>query len=296
MFRWILIFCSAAVFAPLFGHMDPPGEVHPTVVVVGDEFRVYFADISERPTEGRHGYFRVYSQEGSSKGGRREAGEEVLNQIYREPELGLPEELTGRWRTFLNAFYIFPEWRRKHEGRPFYLIANEERHIRKELQWPVPNVDIVEDFVVTDSDLALLVTREIEGGRGKTDLWLCHFDRRSGDLIRESRIGSPSFIYSFPGVSRLIQRDDGVFFVWNESIGSGECLHLARYDLQEHTLSDRPLTFPSTWNIHISIEAIGDVLCVAYHGVKRELSVEFIRLSEIFTLAGRSEGPKADPN
>jgi hypothetical protein len=290
MCRWILVFFSAAALVPLFGHMSPPGEIHPTVVVVGDEFHVYFFDNLEPRTEGLAGYFRVFSREGSPKGDRKEVSEEVLlNKVYREPELGLPEELTGRWRKFRHAFYIFPEWRRKHEGRPFYLIASEERHVRKELQWPVADVDIVEDFVVTDSDLALLVTREIEGRSGETDLWLCHFNKRSGELIRESRIGAPSFIYSFPGVSRLIQRDGEIYLVWNERMDSGERLHLAHYDLKKLTLSDRPLPYPSTWNIHISIDAIGETLCIAYHGVGRELSVEFVQLNEIFMPAGRSE-------
>lgn len=265
--------------------MDPPGETYPTVLVEGDQFHVYFRDNSLEAPEGNNFFRRIYNADGELLVDRAVAPDGPVIAAKRAPDLGLPEELTGRWRKVGRAFYIIPEWDRKHHGQPFYLVANENRHIRRDLKWTTANVDVVEDFVVTATDLVLLVTRRIEGpatNDWRTDLWLCHFEKHSGELLKELRIGVPSFIYSFPGTSNLLQHGSDVLFVWNEGGDQDrrEILHLARYNLSAKTVHDRSLPFQSTWNTSISINAIGDTVCLAYHGISRELAVEFVPTAE----------------
>jgi len=267
----------------LVAHQDPLGEIHPLVRLEQNQFHVYFGDNREmRDGETIALFKRIYDASGSLVRDRTKAVLEKPSEDDTPFNLPLPEELTGCWQKFGGAFYIVPQWPRKHAGRPFYLVATSERHLRHELQWPLANVDVVEDFVVDESSIVLLVTRIVTKAPRETDLWLCHFNKHSGELLRELRVGGPSFIYSFPGTSRLLQRGDRILFVWNEATDNRERLHVARYELSTRKLDDHALPFPSTWNISISIEVLGNTLCLAYHGVSTQLAVHFLRLDELF--------------
>jgi hypothetical protein len=94
------------------------------------------------------------------------------------------------------------------------------------------------------------------------------------------KVGDTSFIYYYPGVSNLVFNKGYVYLIWDQYKNEGESdqLHLVRYNLRNGEYNDTPLSFKSTWNISISLRESPEVLCLAYHGVNHDISVEFLPL------------------
>ena len=223
---------------------------------------------------------------GKSLGDRVRIQEDEFNGYFEMPEIVLPEELQGKYKKFNNSFYIFPDWRRKHKGTPFYLIADDKEYIKKTLDWGVHSIDIVEGFIVTQNSMVVLATviknNDVETLFPKTDLWMFHFNKFDGKIIFSKKIGDPTFIYSFPGTSNVIEKNQKVFFVWNKQAQMNHeeiSLHLVQYDIASKSFSDTLLPYKSTWNISISIGATLRHICLAYHGISPEISVEFLPIN-----------------
>lgn len=274
--------------ARAFAHQDPLGEVHPEVVVVGRQFQVFYTDNSITPsvTPSDPITFRhIFDERGKLVRKSEVVPSDRIVKLEDQPRITLPEPLTGVSHRFKQSDFIVPQWSRKHQGKPFYLVADAQRYIRKELQWGGTLIDIVQDFIVTESDLIMLATKQRPKPAPSTahvDLWIFHFDRSSGSMAGQQRLGDPTFIWDFPGTSNLTLTNNFVRVVWNEAARTvgNPTLHLATYDLSGKTLEDRPLPFASHWNTKISIAAIADTLCLAYHGVSPKLAVEFINLRQ----------------
>lgn len=281
----VLVSLTAGLVS-ILAHMDPVGEVHPEVLVAGKQFQVFYSDNSlsrsnspSAPTIFR----RVFDDRGTMVQDSEVVQSDRIPQTGNRPRIALPEPLNGITHRFKQSEYIMPEWQRKHQRKPFYLVADDKRYIRKELQWLSTSIDIVQDFIVTEFDLVVLATKlkpDHTPSTSEVDLWIFHFDRSTGSIVSEKRLGDPTFIYNFPGTSKLSLTESLVRVVWNEAPkpAGTPILHLATYDVSTRILSDRPLPFASTWNISISIGVVSDVLCLAYHGVSPKLAIKFIDL------------------
>jgi hypothetical protein len=269
--------------------VDPSGEIHPSVIEINQQFHIKYVDyipIKENENEYEYVAFKkIYNKSGKITGNRSRLKENEYSEYEELPKIKLNEELQGRFRKFEKKFYIFPEWIRKHKGKPYYLIADEKEFVTKALDWGDFTIDIVEDFVVTTEYFTIIATVFKDGNNDilfpKTELWMFNFNRNNGKLLFSKKVGDPTFIYNFPGVSNVIIKKGSVFFVWNKSNkDDGKIkLHLVNYNLNTQKYIDRSLPFESTRNISISIGANDNLICLAYHGISSEMAVQFIPIN-----------------
>lgn len=272
----LLMACSRVA-----AHQDPLGEIYPHVVVSDRQFHVYYID-SSKPVSlaAPISYRRMFDARGQTVS---KLGTIVARPAPLRPRVSLPEHLTGHTRRVADFDYIVPEWPRKHKGRPFYLVANDKTYVRRELDWPDDQISNVEDFIISDSSFVVLATRlkpAATSGMNGADLWLFDFNTSTGSLVRSQCLGTPAFIYDSPRTSGLVVDSGVVRVVWLEANEETNrlVLHLGSYDLARKSFADRILPHATHWNTSISIGVIGDVLCLAYHGVTPKLSIEFVDL------------------
>jgi hypothetical protein len=101
-------------------------------------------------------------------------------------------------------------------------------------------------------------------------LFLNHFDRRRFKLPDTVQITAPntlSFIWTFPVVSNLVQVNERYCIAWpryNRTASRYECV-ISTWKPGEKEPTEIIVDEPADWNSHLSLAAIGDRLCLAYH-------------------------------
>ena len=170
-------------------------------------------------------------------------------------------------------------------GKPSLERVSESKIEQVELDWQSHYIDVLEDFALSEDSVFVLATAVIgepQKYNSETDLWIFHFSIGSGQLIKAIRLGVPSFIYNFPGVSNLDTNGDLITVVWNATNEdySKNILNLGIYGLSDGSFRTETLHYPSTWNISISIASLGDILCIAHHGATEKISVNFKKIRQ----------------
>jgi len=222
---------------PALAHQDYAGDVHPRVAVENGQFAIYFTNNRDRSA-----YKMVVSTTGAVVSPRR-----ALGKATQDGGSPVRRQHAGR-------SYTFPAWEREHNGKPFYLVAEGKGAARRvELPWPARTVKIVHDALVSDREIVLLAT---------PDLQLFRFARGGGGFAKH-RLGEPYRIYDFPRASNLAVHRDTVVVCW---IDKAQRL-LASDWAPARGKSKTVVLAPKTdWNTTLAIGVIGDVLLLAYHG------------------------------
>lgn len=270
-------------------HEDPIGEIHPYVFVNGQEFHILFwdntntkpLDLLPSPT-----YRKIYSSSGDLKKKREEIPkDEALSYMKGSSPRFLLNDSDAKIQIDDGVKFAIQRWHFMHPGKPSLEKLDGEQWSEVLLSWGDHFIEEVSDFLISDSNLFIVATSALDKKRTleseKLVLWLFHFELENGSLIHESKIGKPSFIYTFPAVSNLDLNGDIISVVWNtvDKVSFENTLHLGRYNTQGRNFSAREFPFESTWNTRISIASIGDTLCIAYHGIEEEISVHFENLN-----------------
>lgn len=238
------------------GHSDPWGDIHPQVSVVDGRFSIVF---NTSLPDGRSDYSdekpvhrMIFEADGSlfaprhpleRKRSWREMG--LVGLYCREMRLG-------------GSTVVFQG---NSSGRPDYLLKSPDgRTTRVRLPWPKEMaLYLFEDALVTAEGIAIT-------GKEREPLkfyWFAHGETAAPVVLT---IGDTACIYDFP-VASNIAFAGGRFWVAHMRLVGGEDLKLALWSWKPGEKDGRVeiLDSPAHWNSHLSMAAIGDRLCLAYH-------------------------------
>lgn len=257
--KWLSLLIVCAVLTPinLTAHSDPSGDVHPKVQVENDNFAIYFNDNStsarSAEIEAPDTVYRVvYSPLG-----------ELLAPRHRghdiDPEtLGFSRDANVA-RVGDDVIEVTGLSNRAAEPAGYVLTRGSATEKRL-LPWPADRPGGVESVVATTDALC------VASAHGNK-LYLHQFSRTDPTRFKSVVIGEPAFIYMFPIASNLIAVD-GRFWIgwvrWNRA----EKKHETVLSVWNETMAEpvhHVLHEPSDWNSHLSLAAIGQRLCLAYH-------------------------------
>ncbi len=239
------------------GHADPSGDTHPNVQVIDGNFAVVF--VPGRTGKEPYDYTAseavvrmIYSSEGKLIAPRH-----PLDRKRFHGESG-PVGIYGRQFSFGESRVIF----QGRSVKPGYVIRSPKGDLEKvRLPWPEETqLSLFEDVNFTPDGLA------ITGKEDPDDLRFYWFEHDSVKPPVVQMIGGTSTIYDFPVASNLAfaggrfwvafirprETDGWDLVLWSWKPGEAE----GRFEV---------LDSPAHWNCQLSMAAIGDRLCLAYH-------------------------------
>jgi hypothetical protein len=239
---------AVAAFVLLTGteavaHRDYAGDTHPFVVVEQGRFVIHFTN-----NQDRRNYRMVLSA----------AGEIVSPRSAVSAAEFADYEARYKRRELEGRRYVFPQWERQHQGKPFYDVLETGRPAQRvQLPWGSRKVNIVHDALVTSQEVVLLVTPELQ---------LCSFTRtgpRAAGPV-SLRLGEPYRIYDFPIASNIARFRQAYLVCW---IDKSQRLLLTWWNPVTGRHQTVELEAKTDWNTAISIAVAGDTLLIAHHGL-----------------------------
>jgi hypothetical protein len=259
------------------GHSDPWGDIHPQVSVVDGRFAIVFntslpdrvADYSdEKPV-----YRMIFEADG-----RLFTPRHPLERRRSWQEMA-PVGLYGREMRLGDSTVILQG---NSSGRPDYLLKSADgKTTRVRLPWPKDlSLHLFEDAVVTAEGIAIT-------GKEREPLkfyWFAHEETVAPVVLT---IGTTACIYDFPVASNIAFAGGRFWVAFMRPEGS-EDLKLALWSWKPGEKDGRVeiLDSPAYWNSHLSMAAIGDRLCLAYHC---EVPVSSDRNARIVTVFRKAE-------
>lgn len=249
----ILAFWSRSI---VFAHMDPEGEVHPSVFVEDGKFVVYYR-INKADGNGKtkSEFCREYSASGK--------------QLKWTRRASIPDEIERKNRAT----------QRRTDGAREYRIdssiwsvtvfeAGEESEIHS-LVWPEgrPPFEFHHDYAVAGGRIFILAYPEAAQPDQRKILTLYSFDTVHFRLIEATTFGGVAAIYHRPTASPLLPVGDRLVFAW---MGTPEGASEPQFSftvLDPLDLSRETTSLEGTylWNTSISLAAIGNRVCIAWH-------------------------------
>jgi hypothetical protein len=154
------------------------------------------------------------------------------------------------------------------EGKPGYLLRSADGKITPvALPWPkVVSLSLFEAVAVTAEGIA------ITGKENRTDLKFYWFPFGSTASPTILNLGPTVCIYDFPVASNPVFAGGKfwVAFMGGDEEEGATKLFLWSWKSGEKEAKKEVLDSPGFWNSHLSMAAIGDRLCLAYHCETRE--------------------------
>jgi hypothetical protein len=248
-----VVFCLTGVSS---GHSDPWGDIHPRVSVVDGRFAIVFnTSLPDRVSD--------YSDEKPVQrmifevDGRLFAPRHPLERRRSWQEMG-PVGLYGREMRLGDSTVILQG---NSSGRPDYLLKSADgKTTRVRLPWPKEiALHLFEDALVTAEGIAI-TGKELEPLKF---YWFAHEETVEPFVLT---IGTTACIYDFPVASNIAFAGGRFWVAFMRPEGS-EDLKLALWSWKPGEKDGRVeiLDSPAYWNSHLSMAAIGDRLCLAYH-------------------------------
>lgn len=238
-----------AVFSPVArGHEDPAGDIYPKVTVVDGNFSIVF----NRTTE--NGFFQtIYSPGGELL--KAPHAIDKVEEYSRNGPVGLyGEEVSSGDKTLV--------FKGDKQAKPGYLQRSADGTVaRVELPWPKEvSLTLFEAVAVTKEGIA------ITGKENRKDLKFYWFPFGSKAAPTILDLGATDCIYDFPVASNpaFAGGKFHVAFMRTEK-DSGTKLYLWSWKPGDREGKEVALDSPGFWNSHLSMAAIGDRLCLAYH-------------------------------
>ncbi len=244
------------------GHQDPWGDIHPQVKVMDGKFAIDFNNSSRNRdsdySEEKPLMRVIYNADGTLFAPRHPIGRKRSHT-----EMG-PAGLYGMTVTLGESTLIFGSER---SSQPGYILKRADGNLSKvALPWPEKTfLDLFEDVIATPEGIAI-TGKGIEDNRDETlgFHWFPHGG--TGPPVKVD-IGKTACIYDFPVASNLAFAG-GRFWV-GLMRPADEKIKLALWSWKPGEKEGR-VEFPDSpgdWNSHLSLAAIGDRLCLAYHCV-----------------------------
>jgi hypothetical protein len=238
------------------GHSDPWGDIHPQVSVVDGKFAIVFntslPDKASNYSDGKPVHRMIFEADG-----RLFAPRHPLESKRSWREMG-PVGLYGGEMRLGDSTVVFHG---NSSGRPDYLLKSPDgKTTRVRLPWPkAVSLYLFEDAVVTAEGIAIT-------GKEREPLkfyWFAHGETVAPVVLT---IGDTACIYDFP-VASNIAFAGGRFWVAHMRLVGVEDLKVALWSWKPGEKDGRVeiLDAPAHWNSHMSMAAIGDRLCLAYH-------------------------------
>ena len=223
-------------------HQDPMGDVHPEVRVEKGNFAIYFRSNDERTgVEDPPQLRMVYSPEGKLLSPRHYAPKDVR-------EIDKQRSSAGR----IN----------ESDGKPSYTLTVQGREEQHRLPWPEGvRISILHGSILGEHAVILAAKT------GSDSLSFYHYSRDHFRLPSVVAIGSPVKIYDFPIASNIVYAGERYWIAWvraKENQLGFESI-LTSWRPGDVRASEIVLEGPADWNEHLSMQAHGNVLCLAYH-------------------------------
>ena len=267
-FIFIVLVSSVAL-----AHQDDAGDIHPSVRVEDGRFAVYF-----RNTTDEQSYKSVVAADGTFVSRRQKS--EPPPEIA--PPIDLDEELEGINVPTQEAFYVFPEWERKHHGKPF-MVKIEGREVAKiPLGWGDKHVSMIHGAAIS-GDTVVVTASPKEPTKEEEDFpFMIHsFSLSSAQPIHSAIIGNPTRIYWFPQDSNVLIHDGFAYVAWMGFDGNESILNFSRFNPATGQCVTRKLG--RGWgNSSASIGIIEESVLICFHRrVDRVVGDEVTWLAEI---------------
>jgi hypothetical protein len=242
------------VATQLFAHSDPIGDIYPNVKVERGNFVIEFknneADYLSADERESRILRMIHSAEGALLSPRHVLdGSRDLNET-----LGTAAKEEARLEGEILTV--------ARDGST-YSVAKSSREQVHHLPWPDDSKRV---FQAVSADAESIGIAYVTNSM----LFLSHFNRRRFTLAETVRITAPDtlpFIWDFPCVSNLVRVNGRYCIAWQRSVkttSSYECV-ISTWKPGEPEPREIVLNEPADWNSHLSLAAIGDRLCLAYH-------------------------------
>ncbi len=269
---WRIVLALGPLFLQsemLQAHSDPLGDVYPNVAVEDGNFAIYFVNNQAKSDDtGSQALRMVCSPEGALLSPRHAHG----TRPDLDEELGYPAKTEARVGEEKIVF------ERAKLGQPGYALEKGGTRQSHRLPWPE---DLKSTFEAGCADADAIGIASIRDEM----LFLSHFDRHRFTLPQTVQVSEPKalpFIWDFPVVSNLVRANGRYYIAWprfGTAAGKFECV-LSTWKPGEDRPTEIVLDQPADWNSHLSLAAIGNRLCLAYHC----LTGEYAPISKIITV------------
>jgi hypothetical protein len=241
-------------------HSDPWGDIHPKVTVLEGNFSIVFntslPDQVSNYLEEKAVYRTIYSPEGKMVTPRHSL--ERKRHWSESGSLGIH----GGSLRLGEETLIF---KGDQEQKPGYLLRSADGKVSPvALPWPKEvSLDLFEDVVVTAEGIG------ITGKEDETELKFYWFPFGSAAAPTILNLGPTACIYNFPVASNPVFAGGKFHVAFMRNNGKGEeaetLLHLWSWKPGDKEAKVEVLDSPGFWNSHLSMAAIGERLCLAYH-------------------------------
>ena len=244
-------------------HQDPIGDIHPQVKVENGNFAIYFSNTAREnePSDydvssGGPVYRMVYSPTGELLGPRALVSNVRADELWQSASMVYDKAFTvGNERVLFDAELL-------KNGKPSYFVERDGMAQHRRLPWPDDiKIDYVASVHVDEKSLVISATT------ADRVLRLFYFERGRFHPPPATVVGTPTYIYDFPGASNVIFAADRYWVAWvrtNPEKKRYETV-LSRWKPGEDKPNETILDAPSDWNTALSVGAIGNRLCLAYH-------------------------------
>ena len=244
------------------GHQDPMGDIHPQVLVMDGKFAIVF-NTSQPKQESNYTDEAPVQRMIFTADGTLFAPRHALERKRSWREID-PVGLHGRAMRLGESTVIFQGDR---AGQPGYLLKSPAGQITPvRLPWPATvSLSLFEDALVVPEGIA--ITGKEGRDSSESDplkfYWFAHESTAAPTILT---IGATACIYNFP-VASNVAFAGGRFWVAYMRPTEKEDLKLALWSWRPGDKDGRVeiLDSPAYWNSHLSMAAIGERLCLAYH-------------------------------
>ena len=245
-------------------HSDPWGDIHPNVAVVDGKFSITFSTSQpEEPSnysEKNPLQQMIYTAEGKLFAPRHS-----LKRTRTHRDFG-PVGLYGREIDFGKSTIYF---KGNKSPKPGYLLKSPEGNItRIRLPWPKEiSLSLLENVAVTPKGIAMTGKEGEELQSDGGPLKFYWFEHDSTEEPKMFNIGTTACIYQFPVASNIAYAGGKFWVAYMRPNEEGLKLSLWSWKPGDKEPRVEDLNAPAFWNSHLSLAAIGDRLCLAYHCV-----------------------------
>jgi hypothetical protein len=246
------------------GHQDPRGDIHPQVSVMDGKFVIVFTNSQPNQesnyTDAIPIQRMIYTADGTLFAPRH-----PLQRKRSWRETG-PVGLYGRAVRLGESTVIFQD---DQAGQPGYLLKSPAGHLKRvRLPWPATvSLSLFEDALVVPEGIAITGKE----GRDSSEndplkfYWFSHESTAAPTILT---IGVTACIYNFPVASNVAFAGGRFWVAYMRPTEKGG-LKLALWSWRpgDHDGLVEILEAPADWNSHLSMAALGERLCLAYHCV-----------------------------
>lgn len=237
-------------------HQDPWGDIHPQVSVLDGKFAIVFnpmvPDQSDDYSEAKPVSRMIYNPDGTLFAPRH-----ALEKRRDWREMG-PAGIYGKSSRIGEDVLFF-----HGDQKPGYTLKSPDGNLtRVRLPWPEEvSLYLFEEVLVTSGGIAITGKQGGEDAGALYFYWFAHGETKAGTVVR---IGPTACIYDFPVASNIAFAGDRF---WVAYMAGEENLKLMLWSWKPGEKEGRAVALdsPAHWNSHLSLAAIGDRLCLAYH-------------------------------